>query len=207
MTLDAYRSVEAGPGAELKVEGSRFLASAHPADGMEQARATVDSIRRRFHDARHVCFAVRAGPPDRRIEFRDDDGEPAGTAGAPILQAIAAEGLDACLVAVVRYFGGVKLGTGGLARAYGAAAREALRIAPRREIAVSAHLLVECSYGDVGAVEAVLAREADLVRSVEREFAAAPSFRIEVKRSRAASLVESLVLATAGRVYATRVSG
>lgn len=124
----------AGPGTfELSEQRSRFLAFAAPADDVAAARGFVADLARRYHDARHVCSAWRLGAPPPPLEHRHDDGEPAGTAGEPILAALRKADLTDAVVAVVRYFGGVKLGTGGLARAYGDAAAGALAAAPVSE--------------------------------------------------------------------------
>jgi len=108
--------------------GSRFLAFAFGVREESTLRERLAGLRKLHPKARHHCWAWRAGDAHR---FQDD-GEPGGTAGRPIFQAIEASGLDRVGVVVVRYFGGVKLGTGGLARAYGSAARRALEAAGRR---------------------------------------------------------------------------
>lgn len=112
------------------IEGSEFLAFAQRADTPEEALAQLSALRARYPDATHHCWAYRIGPLYRF----SDDGEPGGTAGAPILRAIEGQGVDHVMVVVVRYFGGVKLGTGGLVRAYGGTAAECLRTAPRETV-------------------------------------------------------------------------
>jgi putative IMPACT (imprinted ancient) family translation regulator len=159
----------------------------------------VAGVRRRFHDASHHCWAARTGPPGGVVERGDDDREPKGTAGPPILAAIGSAGLGDVLVVVSRWFGGTKLGTGGLVRAYGEAARAALDAAPRRDVWLAERLLVECGWPDVGAVEAVLAREGERVRRCAREFSGTPRFDVDVVRSRAHALREALREATSGR--------
>lgn len=109
---------------------SEFLAFAERADTPEEALAQLERLRERYPDATHHCWAYRIGPLYRF----SDDGEPGGTAGAPILRAIEGQGMDHVMVVVVRFYGGVKLGTGGLVRAYGGTAAECLRTAPRLEV-------------------------------------------------------------------------
>jgi len=109
---------------------SEFLAFAGRADTPEDALVQLAALRERYPDATHHCWAYRIGPLYRF----GDDGEPGGTAGAPILRAIEGQGVDHVMVVVVRYYGGVKLGTGGLVRAYGGTAAECLRTAPRLEV-------------------------------------------------------------------------
>lgn len=196
---DRYLGLETGPDVEIRVTASRFLAQAFRAGDDDAADAALAAVRRRHHDATHHAWARRLGPPGTSRERADDDGEPSGTAGAPILAAIAAADVHDALVVVTRWFGGTKLGTGGLARAYGDAARAALDAAPRREMWREARLVAECAWGDVGAVEAVLAREGDGVRRCVRDFAAGPRFDLIVVQSRAAGVRDALREATAGR--------
>ena len=113
--------------AEIREKNSRFIATAIPARDEMEARTGIEKVRSEFPDATHHCWAYalqggRAGP----VERCHDAGEPAGTAGPPILQAIRGAGLCDAVVVVTRYFGGIKLGRGGLARAYRAAAASAL---------------------------------------------------------------------------------
>lgn len=129
--------VLAGPGeGEFTEQRSRFLGFARPAADEATARAAVAELAARYHDARHVCRAWRVGALPPPGEFRHDDGEPSGTAGEPLLAALRRAGLTNALVVVVRYFGGIKLGTGGLARAYGTAATLALETAPVTHLAL-----------------------------------------------------------------------
>jgi uncharacterized YigZ family protein len=137
----------AAPGtAEQKISRSTFLAAAIPIRNEEEARAHIADQRRKHHDARHVCSAWRLGLEEGLRELRHDDGEPSGSAGEPILKAIRAANLTNTAVTVVRYFGGIKLGTGGLARAYGSTSAMALAAAPRRTVRLGRHGMMEFSY-------------------------------------------------------------
>ncbi len=109
--------------AIYKSKGSKFLGFAEHVKDEEEVKARVDFYKKKYHDARHVCYAYRLGPDLWRTR---DDGEPHGTAGVPILRAIDAAKQDNILVVVVRYFGGTLLGTGGLIVAYREAAKLAL---------------------------------------------------------------------------------
>lgn len=118
---DAARMVTGEASAETRIKGSRFIADVVHAASVDVAMAGVDTIRRRNPDATHHCYAYRIG--DTGNVFRaNDDGEPTGTAGLPILRQIDRRGLIDTLVVVTRYYGGTKLGAGGLIRAYGEAA-------------------------------------------------------------------------------------
>jgi putative IMPACT (imprinted ancient) family translation regulator len=135
----------------LDVKHSRFLAraaaAATPATAMGFLAQVADT------DATHNCWAYRIGG-----EYRSsDDGEPAGTAGRPILAAIDGQGFDQVMVVVTRWYGGIKLGAGGLVRAYGGAAAECLRIAPRQPLVAMATLELQAGFDDIGVVHAALA--------------------------------------------------
>ncbi|MEZ4649811.1 MAG: YigZ family protein [Candidatus Eisenbacteria bacterium] len=196
---DQYASIENGPEVETKVKGSRFLGQVFRAPDAESAGLALAAIRKQYYDATHHCSAFRVGAPESAEERSDDDGEPSGTAGVPILGAIRREDLFDVFVVVTRYFGGTKLGTGGLVRAYGDSAREALAATPRRTVWRESTLEIGTTYEDVGAVEAVLAREGRHLRNVEREFLDQVRFRVTLLRSQVSSLEAILTEATAGR--------
>jgi uncharacterized YigZ family protein len=119
---------------EYLVKKSRFIARVLPVDSRQQVKAAVQQARLDYPDARHHCWAYLLGKPADAISAgMNDDGEPAGTAGKPILNVLQHGDLGNVLVIVVRYFGGVKLGAGGLVRAYGTATRLALDLAPVEE--------------------------------------------------------------------------
>lgn len=137
--------------AMLEVKKSRHLARAEPVDSPQAALAFIERVS--VPEATHNCWAYRIGTAYRF----SDDGEPAGTAGKPILAAIDGQGLDGVAVVVTRWFGGIKLGAGGLVRAYGGAAAEALRTAPRQSIVQWASLVVQVGFPHVQALHAALA--------------------------------------------------
>ena len=116
--------------AILREKMSKFIAFAFPASSAAEARARIDEIASRYHDARHVCWAYLLGADGSEFQC-NDNGEPSGTAGRPILGQIRSAGLSNVAIAVVRYFGGIKLGTSGLIAAYREAARMALDAAPK----------------------------------------------------------------------------
>lgn len=135
----------------LEVKHSRFIAHAAPASSPEAALEFLAEVA--DPDATHNCWAYRIGP-----EYRSsDDGEPSGTAGRPILAAIEGQGYDQAVVVVTRWYGGIKLGAGGLVRAYGGAAAECLRRAQRRALVALSEVTVACPFDDLGCVHAALA--------------------------------------------------
>ncbi len=196
---DSTPSLGNGREVELKVKGSRFLAQAFSAEDEDTARRQLDAIRRQYHDATHHCWALRLQPADRPLELAEDDGEPSGTAGLPILQALQRAKLYDALVVVTRYFGGTKLGRGGLVRAYGEAARQAVEAAPRRTIWHDVTLGVDCSFDELGAVEAVLARHHADIRRIERDYSSGVHLELHLRRGAALPVAEELREITAGR--------
>ncbi len=135
--------------AKLVRERSRFLSYAALVTTAEETDQTMNEIRREHHTARHVPYAYRLRSGESRAS---DDGEPSGSAGRPILSLLEGEDLGDVLVAVVRYFGGVKLGVGGLARAYRDAAREALAAAGVRPVVPEKRFVVTTEPGRAGAL-------------------------------------------------------
>jgi uncharacterized YigZ family protein len=134
----------------VDIKKSRFLAQATPVETSQQALAYVQRVS--DPSATHNCWAYRIGQ-DYRF---NDDGEPGGTAGRPILQAIEGQGVDRAVVVVTRWYGGIKLGAGGLARAYGGTAAECLRLAERVPIVMMARLGVHCDFADLTLMKARL---------------------------------------------------
>lgn len=141
--------------AEIEISRSRFVAAAHRIGSLDELAELVRAARRAHPDARHVCSAGVAGPHGEASRS-NDDGEPAGTAGAPILSAIAGRDLTDVAVLVVRWFGGVKLGTGGLVRAYGGIASDALDAAGRLERVAATELIGRVAITDAPRIEHAL---------------------------------------------------
>jgi uncharacterized YigZ family protein len=140
-----------------RTKGSRFIADAYPIDSAEAAEASIKTVRKTYHDATHHCFAYRLGREGSTYRS-SDDGEPSGSAGVPILRQIEASGLSDILVVVTRYYGGTKLGTGGLGRAYGGAASAVLGEAKRRVRLLSGKVELAFSYEDTAPVMRLLDR-------------------------------------------------
>jgi uncharacterized YigZ family protein len=135
----------------VEVRHSRFVAHAVPVAGVDAAMQALAEMS--VADATHNCWAWRIGGDYRS----NDDGEPAGTAGRPILAAIDGQGIDRVIVVVTRWFGGTKLGAGGLVRAYGGTAAECLRRAERTPLVEVAEIAVHAPFDDLGTVHAALA--------------------------------------------------
>ena len=183
----------------FKDRGSKFLAFAEPIANEDEAKARIAWYKKKYHDARHVCYAYMLG--HERTNFRaNDNGEPSGTAGRPILGAINSRELTDILVVVVRYFGGIKLGTGGLIVAYKAAAAEALDVAEVIEKTVDLTLDVYFEYPMMNEVMRIVKEEEPAV--VEQDFQMDCRLRLSIRASRMPRLrerYEQLALET-GRI-------
>ncbi len=171
--MTTFRAPLSRATGELRDRGSRFLAWVAPAAEEEVAQAVLGEVRERYRDATHHCWAWRLGAAGS--ERSSDDGEPAGTAGRPMLQVLRGADLSDVVAVVIRWYGGVKLGKGGLARAYSGAVKEALVELDTEERWPTTDVEIELPYDKVGAVkrwldppEIVIRREeyADRVRLV-----------------------------------------
>jgi uncharacterized YigZ family protein len=187
--IDTYLTVAAAAQASYTERRSRFIAHCVPVRSTEEVKAVLGEYRKQYFDARHVCYAYMLGV-ERTVFRSNDDGEPSGTAGKPILGQINSLGLTDVLVLVVRYFGGVKLGTGGLIVAYRAAAAACLAEAEVVERVVEVELTVSFDY----------ARMNDVMRVV-KDFSAAvmgqvytpqPCLTLRIRALQASALRASL---------------
>jgi uncharacterized YigZ family protein len=186
--VPAYPTPAGAAEAEIREKGSRFLAVLGPAADEAAAKAALAEIARRFPDATHHCWAWRVGAPPR--ERSSDAGEPAGTAGVPILQVLRGAGLSDVLAVVVRWFGGTKLGKGGLARAYAAAARAALAELPVATRVPTVRLTLRVPFERVGAVKRLVHPPA--VELEAEEYGEAALLVLVVHEERAAALRAAL---------------
>jgi len=142
---DTFRTIVSAVKATYTEKRSKFIAYAFPVQSVEEVKTEIDKLRKEYYDARHVCWAYMLGA--ERKEFRaNDDGEPSGTAGKPILGQINSNELTNVLIAVVRYFGGIKLGTSGLIVAYREAAAEAINEAQIIEKTVDCQIAFNFEY-------------------------------------------------------------
>lgn len=194
--MDTYRAVAAHAAAEIKRKGSRFIAEAFPAQTAEAAEEQIAAVRRREHKATHHCTAYRAGAEGETFRY-DDDGEPSGTAGPPILSQIDGRGLTNTLVVVTRYYGGTKLGTGGLARAYGGAAAEVLDAAPVKTHVRRVLLRLRFAYDDTSPAMRVLDQFDTEIRA--QHYTTDTELVVAVRRSEAGRFREAFRNALGGR--------
>ena len=148
---DVYKSISAPSEGLFKDQGSRFIALAYPVESEAEVKALLEAARKEYHDARHHCYAYRIGLDGSRWRA-NDDGEPSGSAGRPILGQIDSAGLSDILVVVVRYFGGIKLGIPGLIRAYKTSTADALAAANFCEKVAGEWMKLDFPYSELPAV-------------------------------------------------------
>ncbi len=189
MIDDIYYTIKETGESRYTEKMSRFLSFALPVGSAEEARAIVKQYQNEYHDARHVCWAYMLGP--QRTEWQlNDNGEPSGTAGKPILGQINSLGLTDVLVIVVRYFGGIKLGTPGLIAAYREAARLALEAAGKKEMVEMALMRITFGYTSMEGVMRIV--KGDGFEIKDRNFDNVCTLSLEVPQSRVEEIEEKL---------------
>ena len=132
-----------------KIKGSRFIGAAIPTDNKEQAEEIINDFNKKYFDANHNCYAYKIGMNNNIITRFSDDGEPSGTAGKPIMNVINSSGLTDLIIIVTRYFGGTKLGTGGLIKAYSQCAKEVLEKTETKIIEIMSELKLKYEYDQI----------------------------------------------------------
>lgn len=202
--MTSYLTLARDAQAETEVKRSRFLCTLVRVEDEAAARAVVERLRKQHWDARHHCSAFVLGPPPGQVERSSDDGEPAGTAGAPMLEVLRGHGVSDVVAVVTRWFGGTLLGAGGLVRAYGDAVRAGLDAAGtlRRDL-VREHTLV-LGHADAGRVESEL--RARGIGVLDSAYADQVTLRLGVPPDEEARLADLVAELTSGAAE-TRVAG
>ena len=186
---DIYKTIEAPAEASTRERSSKFLAYAYPVTDAEQVREHLDALRKEYYDATHHCYAYRIGPQGE--EFRaNDDGEPSGTAGKPILGQMMSREVTDCLIVVVRYFGGTKLGVPGLISAYREAAALVLEESNIIEKTVDTIFRVGFPYINMNDVMKVVKEEQP--RIISQDFDNLCVITMAIRRGRAEVLEKKL---------------
>ncbi len=192
-----YQSVVGRCEYEKVIEKSRFLSYIAHVEGEEDARAFLAEVRALHPTATHVCYAFVADKVGNELRF-SDDGEPQGTAGMPILGVIRAQKLYETAIAVVRYFGGIKLGAGGLVRAYSSAASEGLQVAKRRLYSLALSCEVQVDYTQIDGAQRFFT--AQKIEVLNQEYAETVNFTVAVKEEDFADFSAKLTDWLNGRV-------
>lgn len=183
---DLFKTITAPGESKVTEKMSRFYGFALHAETPQEARDIIKRITNEYHDARHVCWAYMTGKGEERQWQCNDNGEPSGTAGKPILGQLQSFSLTDAVVVVVRYFGGIKLGTGGLTVAYRTAAREAIEAAEIEEMHVMAE--VEFTFPYVSMNDIMKIAKQPGVTVVAQEFDNTCRMRLRVRADEVASL-------------------
>ncbi|MDD2798624.1 MAG: IMPACT family protein [Bacteroidales bacterium] len=182
---DTYKTISRPSEAIFKEKMSRFLAFAVPVKSVEEVKVHVEKFQKAYYDARHVCYAYMIGAA--RTDFRaNDNGEPSGTAGKPILGQINSFDLTDILIVVVRYFGGVKLGTGGLAVAYREAARMAIEENEIVEKTVDEEFTISFEYPNLNDVMRIVKEESPEV--IHQQFEMQCDMTLRIRKASADQL-------------------
>ena len=199
-SLRPYQTIRKPGESEIVISKSRFLGFCIPDASEAEAQEALAQIRKRYYDARHCCYAFRL--QEGGIARSSDDGEPSGTAGAPILAVLSGAGVENVLCAVVRYFGGVLLGTGGLVRAYGKTANEALQAAEIVSILVCERISVTVTYAAYQLIEPMIRQNG---YPCEAEFTDQVALKLTLPAEEAETFLQSLVNRTDGTAKITRL--
>ncbi len=154
----SYKTVHIGGQDEIEEKKSRFIATVQPVDTENDALDFLAAIRKKYWDARHNCYAYVIGR-NNELQRCSDDGEPAGTAGKPILDILLKEEIHNCIIVVTRYFGGTLLGTGGLVRAYQKAARKSIAASVIIEKHSGQKFTIRTDYNSIGKLQYITSRD------------------------------------------------
>ncbi len=194
--MDDYITPAQGHSAQLEIKRSRFIALVDSAKDREQALQFLQHVRQQHPQARHVCWAYIAGSPQTTVRSMSDDGEPSGTAGRPMLSVLEHSAMGEVVVAVVRYFGGIKLGTGGLQRAYSDAVSLVLADCPVQTRKHLSAVLVECDFAVEAAVRRLVVQFEGQVS--DANYGQAVRLSVSIAAQHKASFSTALASATAG---------
>ena len=193
---ESYLTIR-GPGSdEVVIQKSRFIGCAVPCSSEEEAQAFIRSIREKYRDARHCCYAYVIGRNSGIMRY-SDDGEPGGTAGMPMMDMLKNEGIVNCCVVVVRYFGGILLGTGGLVRAYTQGCKIALQAASVVRMELSVLRQCRVSYPAWNQIQYTLQNLPVILEGIE--YSDSVSFRICTRSKDMAEIVQTLNNLTDGK--------
>ena len=195
---DSYLTVKKFHQTEIKIKGSRFIGYVRPVHNRAEAETFITEISTQHYDATHNCYAYRVGLGSQSIFRYNDDGEPSGTAGKPILQAIEGRNLTNTVIVVTRYFGGTKLGTGGLARAYGECAQQTLQGAGHVQKFLVTRLEIDFEYHVQNAVMKVVNEMDGTI--ISSDYTDRARILLAIRQSKADECSARLVQATADKI-------
>lgn len=194
---EAYRTVYQGGEAEITEKKSRFIATVRAVHSEEEAAAFVAEMKKKYWNARHNCFAFAAGEGQDEVLRFSDDGEPQGTAGKPILDVITGQKLHNTAVVVTRYFGGILLGTGGLVRAYQAAARAGIEASTVMERKCGLRMEITTDYNGYGRLQYLMGEQG--IHILDSLFTDKVKMEILVPEGQEQDLIKAVMDGTSGK--------
>ena len=194
--VERYKILWEGGTGEIVEKKSRFIADTKPVESEEEALEFIESVRKKYWDARHHCFAYCVGDKNQVVRC-SDDGEPSQTAGRPMLDVLLGEELHDVCVVVTRYFGGTLLGTGGLVRAYSEAARERIRNSRVLEKCLGRRMGIDTDYTGIGKIQYILAQRQITV--LHTEYTDKVRLEVMVPSGEAKGLEAEITEGTSGR--------
>ncbi len=201
MSIDEYRTIASDVSTEQKIKGSRFIGMIFPVDSQDEVWYHLARCRKIYHDATHHCYAFRTGIEGKVSRF-SDDGEPSGTAGKPILMLLEHREITNALLVVVRYFGGTKLGTGGLVRAYIEAARAVVEQASVIRVPVLKNLRITFPYDHTSGVMHIISQ--NNIKIIDTEYSDDVTLHLGIRPSLIDPVTVHLRDVTAGNIMIKR---
>ena len=202
---DRYYTIRAPSQAETKVKGSRFLAESKLVVSVEEMQTALERIRKREYAATHHCYAYRVGLFNGMTFNYSDDGEPSGTAGRPIYDVICGRNLTNILIVVTRYFGGTKLGTGGLVRAYSKAAKLVVEKSGTKENFITESIKIEIEFPFYDQLARILPKYS--AEQTKADYSDRVALELEVRQSRADELIAEISQLSGGKARIERKKG
>lgn len=195
MSKEFYYTIAKPFRAEQKIKGSKFIASVASVSTRDEALHFLEQIRSEYFDATHNCFAYRLGAEGLDVRF-GDDGEPNGSAGKPILFSIKKFDFSDIIVVVTRYFGGTKLGIGGLSRAYSSTTELALSQCEKKIVHITTAIRVLCSYEDVSTIKKLIN---EFAVSATEDYKDSVEFVVHIHQSKIDDFERKVISSTNGR--------
>lgn len=177
-----FKTIKENASYELVEKKSKFIANIYYVESVEEAENKIKELKKKYYDARHNCYAFSIFTDNGRIDRFSDDGEPSGTAGAPMLNIINSQNLSNILVVVTRYFGGILLGTGGLVRAYSDATIKALESAIQVEKDLGLIVKFTISYADIEKIKYYFKQEE--IQVIDNEFDENVNIFVEITKEK-----------------------
>ena len=194
---DSYKTIKKPVFGEIKVQKSKFISNAFPLDSQLKFQEILDNVRKQYYDAAHHPFAYRLGLTEDNFRY-SDDGEPNGSAGKPILDAIDKYELTNVMIVTARYFGGVKLGVGGLRRAFFDSAEECLKGADIVSRFIVENFILESDYNQLNVIMNTLEREG--VKVIDNQSGEKVKLNCSIRKSKFDKLKSELVDSTSGNI-------